>query len=103
MNNESLPNLISLFKKWKIREEKEIVEIEKILKAIQDKNDEENISDNNKENMTFSDLSEKLTKELSLKVKKNEGIFFTPQNIVQKTVDSVLEYVKLNKLKFNNI
>tara|TARA_B100000929_G_scaffold281244_1_gene260069 strand:+ start:1647 stop:3023 length:1377 start_codon:yes stop_codon:yes gene_type:complete len=103
MNNKLLQNLIPLFKEWKIAEEKGIVEIEKKLKTIEDKNDEENISDNNKENMTFSDLSEKLTKELSLKVKKSEGIFFTPQNIVKKTVNDVLKYVKLNKLKFNNI
>ena len=53
--------------------------------------------------MTFSHLSEKLTKELSSKVKKDEGIFFTPQNIVKKTVNDVLKYVKLHELKDDDI
>ena len=34
MTDKFIQDLISLFKKWKIREEKEIVKIEKILKAI---------------------------------------------------------------------
>jgi hypothetical protein len=62
------------------------------------------IFDYNKVNiMTFSHLSEKLTKELSSKVKKDEGIFFTPQNIVKKTVNDVLKYVKLHELKDDDI
>jgi tRNA1(Val) A37 N6-methylase TrmN6 len=42
--------------------------------------------------MAFSKLSQDLTKSLSLDDKKNNGIYFTPQNIVKLTIDNILDY-----------
>jgi type I restriction-modification system DNA methylase subunit len=40
--------------------------------------------------MNFNDISICLTKQLSKETKKNEGIYFTPKNIITKIVDFVL-------------
>lgn len=49
----------------------------------------------------FSDLSIKITKELSKEIKKNEGIYFTPP----KTIDTIINLIKplLNDKKIINI
>ena len=46
--------------------------------------------------MSFSELSLKLTKELPTHIKKNEGIFFTPPEIVSIMVNYVKDIVKIN-------
>jgi len=42
----------------------------------------------------FNQLSIDLTKKLSIKDKKENGIYFTPMDIVKLTVDSLLKYNK---------
>ena len=42
----------------------------------------------------FNQLSIDLTKKLSIKDKKDNGIYFTPNDIVKLTVDSILKYNK---------
>ena len=44
--------------------------------------------------MVFSDLSLKLTKEIDSNIKKNEGIFFTPPEIVSHMIDYIKCHVK---------
>lgn len=51
----------------------------------------------------FSELSEKLTKNLSLKVKKKEGIFFTPYNIIEKSVNLIKDYCLDNNIIINYV
>ena len=46
----------------------------------------------------FSELSEKLTKKLKTNIKKKEGIFFTPYNIIKKSIDLVIEYCTENNI-----
>jgi len=43
--------------------------------------------------MEFSQLSQNLTKRLSKEEKKKNGIFFTPQTTVKKSVDKLKEYL----------
>jgi len=51
----------------------------------------------------FGELSEKLTKKLKTNVKKTQGIFFTPNNIIKKSVDLVIEYCCDNNIIIENI
>ena len=51
----------------------------------------------------FSELSKILTKQLDKKTKKNNGIFFTPLNIIQKIFDSVYNYCFDNEIIINNV
>ena len=41
--------------------------------------------------MDFSELSISLTNNISKEIKKNEGIYFTPNNIIKKIIDYVLD------------
>ena len=52
--------------------------------------------------LQFSSLSLELTKELSLKSKKDNGIYFTPKSIIKKTIDiikSIPDYTDTIKFK----
>jgi hypothetical protein len=49
--------------------------------------------------MNFSELSVKLTKNLSKETKKNEGIYFTPKSIITKIID----FVKSVKPDINSV
>ena len=65
-------------------------------------------NDNKKENLTkkykqFSYLSYEITKLLDNKVKKENGIFFTPSNIIQICIDEILEYSINNEITIKNI
>lgn len=51
----------------------------------------------------FSELSEKLTKKLKTNIKKKEGIFFTPYNIIKKSIDLVIECCTENNITINDI
>ena len=51
----------------------------------------------------FSNLSYELTKNLSKKDKKENGIYFTSYSIISTTVNFILEYIDDNKLKLNTI
>ena len=51
----------------------------------------------------FSELSEKLTKKLKKIIKKKEGIFFTPFNIIKKSIDLVIKYCTENNITINDI
>jgi type I restriction-modification system DNA methylase subunit len=51
----------------------------------------------------FGELSEKLTKKLKTNIKKKEGIFFTPYNIIKKSIDLVIEYCTENNITINDI
>lgn len=54
-------------------------------------------------NVQFSDLSYKITKELTATIKKNNGIYFTPSNIINKSLDYISEYIENNKLIIKKI
>ena len=43
-------------------------------------------------NSEFTELSKLLTKELDSKTKKSEGVFFTPQTIVNATIERVKKF-----------
>lgn len=45
-------------------------------------------------NSQFNKLSIDLTKKLSVKDKKDNGIYFTPMDIVKLTIDSLIKYNK---------
>ena len=51
----------------------------------------------------FSELSKVLTKSLDKKIKKKNGIFFTPFNIIKQTVDSVNNYCCINDITINSV
>ena len=40
-------------------------------------------------NVEFSELSKNLTKSINISTKKKEGIYFTPQTIIQNTLDRI--------------
>jgi tRNA1(Val) A37 N6-methylase TrmN6 len=46
---------------------------------------------------SFSELSCRLTKTISKDIKKNNGIYFTPPETVQKTLDIISEYKQYNQ------
>ena len=60
-----------------------------LIQKLVDKKVEEEI---NKLVPQFGQLSKYLTKNIDKKTKKNEGIFFTPYNIIKKSVDLVMDY-----------
>ena len=70
----------------------------KPCKPIQDK-----LEDIQKSKPQFTDLSKSLTKELDKKTKKDNGIFFTPLNIVKETFNEVFEYCSSNNIIINSI
>mgnify|MGYP003651907526 CR=1 FL=1 len=51
----------------------------------------------------FGLLSITLTKGMSKQSKKNEGIFFTPYNIIKKSVDFIMEYITEEKIEIMDI
>jgi tRNA1(Val) A37 N6-methylase TrmN6 len=51
----------------------------------------------------FSNLSLQLTKQLNNNTKKKNGIYFTPQSIVKKTVDKILKYSSNNNIKIKTV
>lgn len=53
--------------------------------------------------MEFSELSKSITKDLSAKEKKNDGIFFTPPSIIKKTIEKCKTVESLNNLSNLNI
>ena len=54
-------------------------------------------------NKQFSDLSYTLTSLISAKDKKQDGIYFTPYNIIEKTVLFIINYVKDNNIVIKNV
>lgn len=66
-----------------------------------------NINNNNNEidinNSQFSNLSIKITKQLSIEEKKLNGIFFTPNNIIEHNLKFLLNYIKTNNLFIKNV
>jgi len=58
---------------------------------------------NKSEIIEYSDISIKLTKKISSQVKKNNGIYFSPQSHIQLIVDYILNYMNENKLNYNKI
>ncbi len=51
----------------------------------------------------YSQLSRNLTKSLDNKIKKEQGIYFTPLNIIEKSVNSILGYITKHKINIKNI
>jgi type I restriction-modification system DNA methylase subunit len=47
-------------------------------------------------NNNFSELSKSITKKITLKQKSNEGIFFTPSSIINKTINILLNIENIN-------
>ena len=43
--------------------------------------------------MEFSDISKKLTKKIPTNEKKNDGIYFTPPNIISKNLEFLNKYM----------
>jgi hypothetical protein len=52
---------------------------------------------------SFSDLSYKLTNIFSKDIKKNNGIYFTPPDTVNDTIDIIQEYCKYTNTWSGNI
>lgn len=48
--------------------------------------------------ISFTDLSLSITKKVSKEIKKNEGIFFSSINIVNKTIDIIIREIENQKL-----
>ena len=50
----------------------------------------------------FEDLSIELTKKLSLKTKKDNGIYFTPKSIIAKNMDDIfwIKSISLHGVRF---
>ena len=57
--------------------------IEQLFEIFNDKLDNVN---------NYSELSKKITSELNTKIKKDLGIFFTPQNVIFKILESIQQY-----------
>ncbi|NBR50100.1 hypothetical protein EBU02_14900, partial [bacterium] len=68
-------------KKYKIKNAFER-HLEKCLKKI---NETQIAKEGSLSNTQFSDLSVEITKKLDMKEKKDNGIFFTPKNIIKYT------------------
>ena len=51
----------------------------------------------------FDELLVLITKQLSLKEKKSNGIFFTCNSIINSTLQFINIYIKKNKLKIKKI
>ena len=51
----------------------------------------------------FSELSKTITKNLCKEIKKKEGIFFTPHNIIKKSVELVIDYCNSENIKNDDI
>ena len=51
--------------------------------------------------MEYSDLSHKLTKDISKNDKKNNGIYFTPPETIKHNLDLIDKYIKRNKTTLN--
>lgn len=51
----------------------------------------------------FDELSLKITSELAKEVKKNEGIYFTPKTIINKMMNTFINYVDTNELNIERI
>jgi len=51
---------------------------------------------NKSKQMEYSNLSKTITKELSKQEKKENGIYFTPPNTIQKSIEILKPYIKDN-------
>lgn len=54
-------------------------------------------------NSEFSDLSVKITKNLDIKEKKDNGIFFTPKSIIKPTIEMISKIIKNSNDSLTNI
>lgn len=94
---------------WKVY--KSEIDIHEAIYLSKNKNVEQNIMNDNiiedinntESSEQFGDLSKTLTKTLSKTTKKNNGIYFSPLNIIQSTLKSVLKYSKENNIEINSI
>jgi len=67
------------------------------------KNIGDKIKDIEENKEQFGNLSKDLTKQLDIKTKKDGGIFFTPFNIIRRSVESIYNYCFTNNIEISNI
>ena len=68
-----------------------------------DNNDNKNIINIPNKYKQFSYLSYEITKLLDNKTKKDNGIFFTPSNIIHISIKEILNYIQQNNITIKNI